>query len=123
LAVQTIQHSGRDRYGHSSGILTIFVELPFLENTYGGDYRNQNDVNSNRFHPSSAHRRDLIRNSFIPMAQQLIYQSRAPGCPTLNDRPLPGGCPTHDFGLAGAKISSSALGVGQVESGSGALRW
>jgi len=108
--------AGEPDMGTLRGIQTFFIELPFDEGKYTGEYRDRANDTSNRFHPSSAHVRDLVRGSFIPMAQELIYQSRSPGCPTLGDRPWLAKCPARDFGLTGAKIGPAALMLGQLES-------
>ncbi len=100
------------------GIQTIYIELPFLANNYKGDYRYRNNDGSNGFHPSGAHVRDLIRRNFIPMAKELIYQGRSPGCQTFGNFPWNSGCPGRDFGLVGAKIDRTALGAGWLRTNS-----
>jgi hypothetical protein len=95
-------------------IQTVFIELPFLSDNYKGDFRYRDNDDSNRFHPSGERVRDLIRRNFIPMAVELIYQSRSPGCPTIGGFPWAARCPGRDFGLAGAKIGRSRLGAGAL---------
>lgn len=58
---------------------TIFIELPFQSENYQGAYRYRADDGSNGFHPSGDHVRDLVQNSFIPMATCFINFSRSPG--------------------------------------------
>jgi hypothetical protein len=112
---------GQPDVGTVRGIQTIFVELPFLsedaddvtppevpERNYNGDYRYRDNDTSNGFHPSGEHTRDLVRRNFILMAEELIYESRSPGCPLL------GQCPDRDFGLVGAKIGTNQLRAGKL---------
>ena len=104
--------------GTVRGIQTIFVELPFLSATYQGAYRYRTTDHSNRFHPSGAHVRDLIRGNFMLMAKEMIYQSRSPGCPTFSGLPWASKCPGRDFGLVGAKIGGSRLQTGLLRTNS-----
>lgn len=94
------------------GIQTMFIELPFLAENYHGDYRHSVHDGSNGFHPSGDHVRDLIRNSFIPMATSFILFSQSPGALTYMGVPF---CPEHDFGLVAAKIAADTYGSGSLE--------
>ena len=107
--------SDQPDYDSIRGIQTIFIELPFLNENYGGHYRAAAHDGSNGFHPSGDHVRDLIRLNFILMAEDLIRQSRAPGAPSLGDWPWRDRCPNHDFGLVAAKISTQWYQAGSLE--------
>jgi len=105
---------GQPDTGTVRGIQTIFLELPVLNANYGGRYRDREDDGSNGFHPSGNGVLDLIRASFLPMAEVLIQQGRSPGCPTLNG-PWSAYAPGHDFGLTGAKLCTDANRAGALE--------
>jgi hypothetical protein len=111
--------------GTRRSIQTIFVELPFLDanlnsgarvdaynlGSYRFDAYVDDDEGSNGFHPSNNQPvRDVIRQNFIPMAEQLIQAARSPGCPDFGE------CPRYDFGLVGAKLGPSSLGAGALHS-------
>ncbi len=124
--------------GTLRAVQTIMVELPFADhsecgqfgdpigvcngsldynNYYGGPYQAANGDGSNTFHPSGTAIRDLIQDSFIPMAKYLIRQSRSPGCPTRSDgSPELTKCPHRDFGIVAAKIARSGDEAGQLKS-------
>lgn len=112
---RTSDQADQPDHGTVRGIQTLIIELPFLTENYAGDYRAAAGDDSNGFHPSGEHVRDLIRFSFLPMAEELIRQSRAPGAPTLGGRPWLDRCPSRDFGLVGAKICSERYGSGCLE--------
>ncbi len=124
--------------GTLRAVQTIMIELPFADhsecgqfgdpigvcngsldynNYYGGPYQAANGDGSNTFHPSGTAIRDLIQDSFIPMAKYLIRQSRSPGCPTRSDgSPEVTKCPHRDFGIVAAKIARSGDEAGQLKS-------
>lgn len=111
--------AGEPDEGTARNIQTIFVELPFLDADLDNDVDHYNtsiyrdtdpDDTSNGFHPSSSNVRDMIRGSFLFMAEELIREARSPGCSTL------GGCRSRDFGLVGAKIGKSSLSAGLLDS-------
>lgn len=111
--------AGEPDNGTLRAIQTIFVELPFTSAAYNGSIYQADtgagcpaggECGSNGFHPSgNAAVRAVIRNSFLLMAEQLIYEARSPGCSSM----LP--CPTQDFGLVGAKIGGTATGRGRLQ--------
>lgn len=95
--------------GTLRAIQTIIIELVFKDAVYVAPYRNFPTDSSNRYHPSGNAVWDVIEDSFIPMAEYLIRQSRSPGCPTLNNGASDSSfCPQNDVGLVGAKLIPSA---------------
>jgi hypothetical protein len=93
--------------GSLRAIQTIYAELPFGKSgSYVAPYRESPTDNSNGFHPSGdAVYNDLIETSFFSIAQYLIRQARAPGCPTNDTGSAElAHCPTQDHGLVSAKI-------------------
>ena len=108
----TSNESDEPDYQTVRGIQTMFIELPFLSENYQGGYRFRADDGSNGFHPSGAHARDLVRNSFIPMATTFILFGQSPGALTYMGVPF---CPEQDFGLVAAKIATATYGSGNLE--------
>lgn len=104
--------------GTLRAIQTIYIELPFdnfhRSNYYGGPYQYGNSDGSNSFHPSSAAVEEVIADSFIPMAEYLIRQSRSPRCPTsASGLPVGSRCTRgirrRDFGIVGAKVTVAGM--------------
>ncbi len=95
--------------GSLRAIQTILIELPFTgANYYGTIYENSSGDGSNSFHPSGGPVRDVIEDSFIPMALYLIRQARSPGCPTDDAGDAETAyCPAVDYGLAAARLLPS----------------
>lgn len=106
--------AGQPDIGTMRSIQTIYIELPFQDSNYTCAYGFKPFDQSNAFHPSGEHVRDLIRRNFIQMAIELIYQSRSPGCPTVGGAPQKAHCPANDFGLVGAKIGGGGRNAGQL---------
>jgi hypothetical protein len=107
--------------GSNRAIQTVLIELPFQSaNYYGTIYQQSPGDGSNTFHPSGNAVEDVITDSFIPMAEHLIRQARAPGCPTQEDGTADSTyCPSQDFGIVAAKLlldSASSYAAGALES-------
>lgn len=115
-------------------IQSFLVELPPYNPRPRTDYVSSEfqydpDDASNTFHPSSSRARQLIKDSFIPMANYLIGQADAPGSATsigivlhndsahAFDTSESNGSPSRDFGILAAKIGINDPGaVGQIVS-------
>lgn len=95
--------------GARRAIQTIMLELPVLDEIYTSSmYIQSSGDGSNGFHPSANAVADMIDDSFIPMALNLIRQGRAPGCPTLSGGGADSAyCPSQDAGIVGAKFIPS----------------
>ncbi|WP_419657154.1 peptidase M14, carboxypeptidase A [Desulfosarcina variabilis str. Montpellier] len=109
-------------------IQSFLIELPPYNPRRGTDYetsefRYRETDQSNTFHPSSSRVRNLIHDSFFPMATYLVGQADAPGSATTTgivfdddeahavDTNDANGSPLRDLGILAAKIGVDGPGA------------
>jgi hypothetical protein len=72
-------------------------------------WRHSDTDSSNRFHPSGNAIQDLISSQIRGVSNVFMSNAASPGCNLYY------GCPDKDYGLVKAKIATSLLGAGKLE--------
>lgn len=102
--------------GTRRAISTFFFEVPMVGDRYAPPYQEGAMDGSNIYHLSGQLMEDVWEDMLRELFLYVIRQARSPACPVgenlLLDRQA---CLRHDYGLTGAKISSSPDAAGSLE--------
>ena len=109
-------------FGTHRGVNTFYIELPFSsssvdyysDNYSGSPYQASPGDGSNTFHPSGSINSMMIRETVLPLFEELVREQRVPQCPLAKDGHPTQDCLLKDFGLVGAKIAPAWDEVGSL---------